>query len=186
MEKFEYSKNSCELRGYAYFYHGGDSGINAYGGNNHGSGSFTPKRHIRVGNFSPYARTFEHNSYDCYEGNRLGTRNGYNDTSFERVPRNEVKSEGNYVNMDRRFQKRGGSWEKYYDRYNCKRCSQTLGTTPRPLSYNNLKLPLLLELLVLMIMKNGSKKCNYCSIPMTWSLMKQALRTKFGVENHKG
>ncbi|KAI5649979.1 hypothetical protein M9H77_35984 [Catharanthus roseus] len=26
-------------------------------------------------NFSPHARTFEHNSYDCYEGNGLGTRN---------------------------------------------------------------------------------------------------------------
>ncbi|KAI5677639.1 hypothetical protein M9H77_08589 [Catharanthus roseus] len=43
------------------------------------------------GNFSPHARTFEHKSYDCYEDNRLGTRSGYNDRSYKKVPRNEVK-----------------------------------------------------------------------------------------------
>ncbi|KAI5663807.1 hypothetical protein M9H77_23130 [Catharanthus roseus] len=44
------------------------------------------------GIFSPHTRTFEHNSYDCYEGNRLGARNGYNDISCKRFPRNEVKN----------------------------------------------------------------------------------------------
>ncbi|KAI5649717.1 hypothetical protein M9H77_35722 [Catharanthus roseus] len=57
------------------FYHSGHNGVNAYGGNNHGSANFTPKRHIGVGNFSPDVITFEHNSYESYEGNRLGARN---------------------------------------------------------------------------------------------------------------
>ncbi|KAI5676004.1 hypothetical protein M9H77_06954 [Catharanthus roseus] len=35
------------------FYHSGGNGFNAYGGNNHGNGNFTSKRHNRVGNFSP-------------------------------------------------------------------------------------------------------------------------------------
>ncbi|KAI5667666.1 hypothetical protein M9H77_17519 [Catharanthus roseus] len=50
--------------------------------------------------------------------------------------------------------------------YSCGRSSQTLGTISRPLSYNNLKLPLYGVLLVLMIMKHGSKKWNHCSILM--------------------
>ncbi|KAI5681765.1 hypothetical protein M9H77_02993 [Catharanthus roseus] len=57
------------------------------------------------GNFTPHARTFEHNSYDYYGDNRLGTRNGYNDKSYKRVPRNEVKNGGNYVKMDEKFHK---------------------------------------------------------------------------------
>ncbi|KAI5652886.1 hypothetical protein M9H77_30073 [Catharanthus roseus] len=86
------------------------------------------------GNFSPLARSYEHNSYDCYEGNRLGTRNGRNDRTYNKVSRNEVRNEGNY--------------EAYYETnsyggYSCGRNSQTLGTTSRHLSYNNLKLPLL-------------------------------------------
>ncbi|KAI5681041.1 hypothetical protein M9H77_02268 [Catharanthus roseus] len=47
------------------------------------------------GNFSPYAKYYEHNSYDCFEGNRLGARNVYNDKSYNRVPRNEVRNGGN-------------------------------------------------------------------------------------------
>ncbi|KAI5667949.1 hypothetical protein M9H77_17802 [Catharanthus roseus] len=69
------------------------------------------------GNFSPYARLYEHNSYDCYDGNRLETRNGYNDRSYKRVPRNEIRNEGNYVNMDGRFHKRRDDYEKYYGSY---------------------------------------------------------------------
>ncbi|KAI5664093.1 hypothetical protein M9H77_23416 [Catharanthus roseus] len=30
------------------FHHGGGKGFNAYGGNNHGNGNFTPRRHIGV------------------------------------------------------------------------------------------------------------------------------------------
>ncbi|KAI5681750.1 hypothetical protein M9H77_02978 [Catharanthus roseus] len=80
------------------------------------------------GNFSPYDRSYERNSYDCYGNNALGARNSYNDRSYKSVPRNKVRNEGNYVNID------GG--------YNCGRSSQTLGTTSRPLSCNNLKLSL--------------------------------------------
>ncbi|KAI5676211.1 hypothetical protein M9H77_07161 [Catharanthus roseus] len=99
-------------------------------------------------NFSPHDRSYEHNFYDCYEGNRYGTRNDYNDTSCKRVPRNNVRNEGNYVNMDERFHKRKGDYERYYESYNhggykCRKSSQTLGITSRPLSYNKLKLPLL-------------------------------------------
>ncbi|KAI5649382.1 hypothetical protein M9H77_35387 [Catharanthus roseus] len=98
------------------------------------------------GNFSPHARSYEHNSYDCYEGNRLGIRNGHNDRTYNRVLRNKVRNEENYVNMDVRFHKRIGDYEGYYDSYsyggyNCRISSQTLGTTSRSLSYNNVKLP---------------------------------------------
>ncbi|KAI5652874.1 hypothetical protein M9H77_30061 [Catharanthus roseus] len=57
------------------FYHGGGNGFPAYGGNNHGYGNFTPKRHNGVCNFSSYANCFEHTSYDDY-GNygRVNTR----------------------------------------------------------------------------------------------------------------
>ncbi|KAI5682431.1 hypothetical protein M9H77_03659 [Catharanthus roseus] len=69
------------------------------------------------GNFSPHARSYEHNSYDCYEENRLGTRNGYNDTSCKRVPRNKVKNGGNYMIMDEWLHKKRGNVERYYDIY---------------------------------------------------------------------
>ncbi|KAI5663397.1 hypothetical protein M9H77_22720 [Catharanthus roseus] len=58
------------------------------------------------GNFSSHARSYGHNFYDCYEGNRLGTRNGYYDTSCKRVLRIDVRNGGNYVNIDDRFHKR--------------------------------------------------------------------------------
>ncbi|KAI5666973.1 hypothetical protein M9H77_16826 [Catharanthus roseus] len=69
------------------------------------------------GNLSLHARTFEHNSCDCYEDNRLGVRNGYNNTSCKTVPRNEVRKGGNYVKMDERFHKRRGDVDKYHDSY---------------------------------------------------------------------
>ncbi|KAI5666992.1 hypothetical protein M9H77_16845 [Catharanthus roseus] len=100
------------------------------------------------GNFSPHARSYDHNFYDCYEANRFGTRNDYNDTSCKRIPRNDARNGGNYVNMYKRFHKRQGDYDGYYEiynygGYNCRRSSQTLGTISKPLSYNNLKLPLL-------------------------------------------
>ncbi|KAI5667725.1 hypothetical protein M9H77_17578 [Catharanthus roseus] len=55
------------------------------------------------GNFSPHARTYEHNSYDFYEGNRFGARNGHNNKSYKSVPRNEVRNKGNV--------------ERYHDSY---------------------------------------------------------------------
>ncbi|KAI5676622.1 hypothetical protein M9H77_07572 [Catharanthus roseus] len=66
-------------------------------------------------NFSPYARSYEHNSYDRYEGNRLGARNGFNDKSYKRVQRNEIRKEGHYVNMDGIFHKRRDDYERYYN-----------------------------------------------------------------------
>ncbi|KAI5652478.1 hypothetical protein M9H77_29665 [Catharanthus roseus] len=50
------------------FHHGGDNGFNAYGGNNHRNENFISKRHNGVGNFSSYAKSFEHTSYDDYMG----------------------------------------------------------------------------------------------------------------------
>ncbi|KAI5671813.1 hypothetical protein M9H77_12177 [Catharanthus roseus] len=52
------------------------------------------------------------------------------------------------MNMDERFHKGKRDYGEYNSSYNyrghsCGRSSQTLGTTSRPLSYNNLKLPLL-------------------------------------------
>ncbi|KAI5663879.1 hypothetical protein M9H77_23202 [Catharanthus roseus] len=60
-------------------YYGGGNGVNAYGGRNHGHGNFisrghddyrnfTPKRHNGVGNFSSYAKSHGHTSYDDYGG----------------------------------------------------------------------------------------------------------------------
>ncbi|KAI5664001.1 hypothetical protein M9H77_23324 [Catharanthus roseus] len=72
-----------------------------------------------------------------------------------------------------------------YGGYSCRRSSQTLGTTPRLLSYNNLKLYLLYRTF-------GSydyaawKGRMGAQLIKIWSLMKQALRTKFVVENHDG
>ncbi|KAI5650223.1 hypothetical protein M9H77_36228 [Catharanthus roseus] len=55
--------------------------------------------------FGGHPISYEHNSYDCYEGNRFGTRN-------------DVRNGGNYVNMDEIFHKRKGDNEGYYDSYN--------------------------------------------------------------------
>ncbi|KAI5653316.1 hypothetical protein M9H77_30503 [Catharanthus roseus] len=48
------------------FHHGGCNGFNAYGRNNLGNGDFTPRRHNTVGNFSSYAKSYGHTSYDDY------------------------------------------------------------------------------------------------------------------------
>ncbi|KAI5667602.1 hypothetical protein M9H77_17455 [Catharanthus roseus] len=116
MEK-DGSKEQTEDFHSKLIYRGGGNGVNVYGGNNLRSGNFTLKRHIRVGNFSPHTRSYEHNSYDCYEGNRFGARNDYNDRSYIRVLRNEVRNEGNYVKMDERFHKRRGNVERCHDSY---------------------------------------------------------------------
>ncbi|KAI5682213.1 hypothetical protein M9H77_03441 [Catharanthus roseus] len=50
------------------FHHGGGNGFNVYGGNNHGNGNSTSKRHNGVGNFSSYAKSYGHTSYDDYGG----------------------------------------------------------------------------------------------------------------------
>ncbi|KAI5681691.1 hypothetical protein M9H77_02919 [Catharanthus roseus] len=151
------------------------------------------------GNFSSHARSYEHNSYDCYDGNIFGTRNVYNDTYCKRIPRNNVRNGGNYVNMDERFPKRKGDYEEYYDSYyywgyNYRRTSQTLGVTSRPLSYNNLKLPLLCRTFCPYGYEAWEQKLHKCenrrrmgAQPIkTWNLMKQALRNRFGVGNHEG
>ncbi|KAI5649993.1 hypothetical protein M9H77_35998 [Catharanthus roseus] len=53
------------------FYHGGGNGFNAYGGNNHRNGNFTSRTHVGAGNFSSYAKSFEHTSYDDYGDHAL-------------------------------------------------------------------------------------------------------------------
>ncbi|KAI5653317.1 hypothetical protein M9H77_30504 [Catharanthus roseus] len=56
-------------------YHGDGNGFNVYGGKNYGNGNFTSKRHNGVGNFTFYAKSFEHTSYDDYGGyGRANTR----------------------------------------------------------------------------------------------------------------
>ncbi|KAI5667464.1 hypothetical protein M9H77_17317 [Catharanthus roseus] len=52
------------------------------------------------GNFSPHTRSYEPNYYDCYESNKLGARDCYNEISCRGVPRNDVGNGGNYVKMD--------------------------------------------------------------------------------------
>ncbi|KAI5649468.1 hypothetical protein M9H77_35473 [Catharanthus roseus] len=57
------------------------------------------------GNFSSHVRSYEPNSYACYESNRLRTRDCYNGISCKGIPRNDVRNGGNYVNMDERSHK---------------------------------------------------------------------------------
>ncbi|KAI5658083.1 hypothetical protein M9H77_26876 [Catharanthus roseus] len=162
--------------------------------------------HWGYGNFSPHDRSYEHNSYDFYEGNILGTRNCYNDKSCKRVPRNYVRNGRNYVNLNER------------------RSYQTLGTTSRPPSYHDLKLPLLcgtfgpydyevweqqVESLFYsycvreeerfeLVLKSLSYEANVwwdskCENRMRigaqlikdWILLKQSLTNRFGVENQE-
>ncbi|KAI5672688.1 hypothetical protein M9H77_13052 [Catharanthus roseus] len=124
----------------------------------------------RYDNFSLYARSYEHNSYDYYEGNRV--RNYYNDRSYERAPRNEVGNGGNYVRMDERIQKRKGDVERYYDSYDhyvYNYGSENMYEHNDTYSYRGY---------------------NYIKMRLkpikTWSLMKQALRIRCGVKNHDG
>ncbi|KAI5672690.1 hypothetical protein M9H77_13054 [Catharanthus roseus] len=97
--------------------------------------------------------------------------------------------------MDERFHKRRGDYEGYYDSYNyggynCRRSSQTLETTSRPLSYNSLKLPLLCrtfgscdyeewEQKVKSLRRMGAQQIK------TWSLIKQAFRPNFELKTMK-
>ncbi|KAI5672398.1 hypothetical protein M9H77_12762 [Catharanthus roseus] len=151
------------------------------------SGRPMHNNHWRYGKFSFHARSYKHNSYDIYEGNRLDSHN--------------------------------------YGGHNYRRSYQTLGTTSRPLSNNNSKLPLLcgtfgpydcgaceqkVELLFYsfckkeaekfqLVLKSLSYKVNLwwdCKCEnrrrmgaesiKTWSLMKQSLINRFGVGNHEG
>ncbi|KAI5675454.1 hypothetical protein M9H77_06404 [Catharanthus roseus] len=84
----------------SYSYDAHNQGGNANGGINHSSTNFTPRRQDSVGNFSPYARSFKHASYNYYEENRLRVGNGISYRHFEKVPRKETRNEENYVNMD--------------------------------------------------------------------------------------
>ncbi|KAI5683027.1 hypothetical protein M9H77_04255 [Catharanthus roseus] len=89
-------------------------------------GSLKPQRSL--------VRTFERNSYDCYKGNRLSARNGYNDKSYNRFKGLSYGSKNTYNAHNVSYK---------YGEYNSRRSYETLRTTSRPLSYNNLKLPLL-------------------------------------------
>ncbi|KAI5666661.1 hypothetical protein M9H77_16514 [Catharanthus roseus] len=59
-----------------------NQGGNAYGGIYHRGTNFTPRRQDGVGNFSPCARSFEHTSYKCYEGNRVEAENDEDDKAI--------------------------------------------------------------------------------------------------------
>lgn len=48
-------------------------------------GHSIPNNQRGYGNFSPYPKSYEHNSYDFYQGNRLGDRNGFMDNYYEIV-----------------------------------------------------------------------------------------------------
>ncbi|KAI5681378.1 hypothetical protein M9H77_02605 [Catharanthus roseus] len=72
-------------------------------------------------NFSPHARSYERNSYDCYEGKRVRTRNGHNYRTYNRVPRTEVRNKGNYVNIYGKFDKRR-AWEYEVESLFCAYC----------------------------------------------------------------
>ncbi|KAI5672060.1 hypothetical protein M9H77_12424 [Catharanthus roseus] len=138
------------------------------------------------GNFSPHARTFEHNSYNCYVGNRLVVRNGYNNIfAKEFQGMNYDHYEHNYGSKDMHIE-HNDSYS--YGGYNCRRSSQTLGTTSKLLSYNNLKLTLLCGTFgsydyVAWEQKVESLFYSWCKRRREGSI---ALRTKFGVENHEG
>ncbi|KAI5664018.1 hypothetical protein M9H77_23341 [Catharanthus roseus] len=111
------------------FYHGGCNGDNAYSGNNHRNGNFTPKRYIG------------HNSYDYYEVNRLGREMEslfYSDGIREEEKFQLVLKSFSYVVND------GWDYNSEYRR--------RIGLKPI----------------------------------RTWNLMKQALRNRYGVENHEG
>ncbi|KAI5666840.1 hypothetical protein M9H77_16693 [Catharanthus roseus] len=82
------------------------------------------------GNFSPHTLNFEHNSYDCYEENRLGARKGYIDKSW------------NYVKIDERFHKRRED-KRYHDIRACVMNIMIIIACRETLSYNNFKLALL-------------------------------------------
>ncbi|KAI5682103.1 hypothetical protein M9H77_03331 [Catharanthus roseus] len=154
------------------------------------------------GNFSPRARSYDHNFYVCYEGNKF-------------IARKNVRNGGNYVNMEERFHKKKGNYEGYYGSfnyggYNYRKGSQTLGTTSRPLSYNNLKLLLLrgtfgpydydaweqkieslfysyyvIEEEKLLLSKCEKRRRMGAQPIKTWSLMKQSSRNRFGVGTMK-
>lgn len=65
------------------FFNGGGNGGNDYGRNNHGDGGLPLSRHVEVGKFSSYSKSFEHHLYDfygCYErGNVQYDHYGIND-----------------------------------------------------------------------------------------------------------
>ncbi|KAI5662306.1 hypothetical protein M9H77_21629 [Catharanthus roseus] len=89
-----------------------------------------------------------------------------------------------------------------YGAYSCGRSSQTLRTTSRPLSYNNLKLPFLwgtfgpydyeaweqeVELLFYFYGIREEEKFQLVLKSLSYeSLMKQAFRNRCGVDNHEG
>ncbi|KAI5673660.1 hypothetical protein M9H77_14024 [Catharanthus roseus] len=113
------------------------------------------------GNFSLHSRTVEHNSYDCYEGYRIGSKNGYNGTFCKRVPRNEVKNGENYVKIDESSHKRKGDAERYHDSYD--HYDHSYGSKDMYIEHNDKSQPI-----------------------KTGRLMRQALRNRFGVGNHEG
>ncbi|KAI5657043.1 hypothetical protein M9H77_25836 [Catharanthus roseus] len=139
---------------------------NAYDGINHSGTNFTPRRQDGVGNFSPCARSFEHTSYKCYEGNRIEAENGIAYRPFERVPRKETRNEKDYVNMGERFHTRGN--------ISCGRSSQSLKQASRLCNHNLESLPTLY----------GKRRKGVGF--NTWSELKGALSVNLELANLKG
>ncbi|KAI5667956.1 hypothetical protein M9H77_17809 [Catharanthus roseus] len=100
-----------------------NQGGNAYGRINHSGTNFTPRRQDGVRNFSPCARSFEHTSYKCYEGNRIEAENGIAYRPFEKVSRKETRNEKDYENMDERFHTGGN--------ISCEKSSQSVKQASR-------------------------------------------------------
>ncbi|KAI5676873.1 hypothetical protein M9H77_07823 [Catharanthus roseus] len=106
-----------------------------------------------------------HNSYDCYEGTRFGTRN-------------DVRNGGNYVNMHERFHKRK-AWEQKIESLFYSYCLREEEKFQLVLKY----LPY--EVKVWWDSKCENRRRMGAQPIKTWNLMKQSLRNRFGVGNHE-
>ncbi|KAI5676964.1 hypothetical protein M9H77_07914 [Catharanthus roseus] len=104
--------------------------VNAYGGNNHGGGKFISRGHMVMVTSLLEDQLELHSPYNYYEGYHV--RHYHYEPSYDREVHGE-NMHGNHEYNDH-YSYRG---------YGCGRSTQTLGTTSRSLSYNNLKLPLL-------------------------------------------
>ncbi|KAI5681326.1 hypothetical protein M9H77_02553 [Catharanthus roseus] len=106
-------------------------------------------------------------AWDCCSwfelAKRFGTRNGYNDTSHKRIPRNDARNQ---------------AWEQKVESlfYSYRIREEKFQLVLKFLSY---------ELNVWWDCKYENRRRIGAQPIKTWSLMKQSLRNKFLVENHE-
>ncbi|KAI5649866.1 hypothetical protein M9H77_35871 [Catharanthus roseus] len=140
------------------------------------------------GNFSPHARSYEHNSYDCYEGNRLELQMVIMIELIIEFQGMVLEMKGtiyNTLKLPLFLRDAFGSydyvaWEQKLESLFCSygvREEKKFQLMLKSLSY---------EVNVWWDCKYENKKRMEVQPIKTWSLMKQALRMKFGVENHGG